>query len=84
MNVMAWPGMMRRRRGVMPFHNAGAPSSLAIKIQDWSKPLYLGFVPSRMTCFCILVLTTSGVRMEGGINCKSVNQGSKSVNEGQQ
>lgn len=40
MNVMAWPGMIRIKRGVIPFHKASGPSSLAIKAHDWPSPVY--------------------------------------------
>ena len=40
MNVIACPGMMRIKRGVIPFHNAAVPSSLAMTTQDWKRLLY--------------------------------------------
>jgi len=40
MNVIACPGMIRSRRGVIPFHNALIPSSFAITTHDCDKLLY--------------------------------------------
>ena len=40
MNVIACPGIMRISRGVIPFHKAGVPSSLAMTMQDCNRLLY--------------------------------------------
>ena len=59
MNVMACPGMIRIKRGVMPFQRARTPSSRAITPQACTRPVYFGVFPAVTTCFCSLVLTTS-------------------------
>ena len=51
--------MMRSKRGVMPFHRAAVPSSFAMSEHACPKPVYFGVLPGCITCFCILVLTTS-------------------------
>ena len=40
MNVIACPGIIRISLGVIPFHNAGVPSSLAMTMQDCKRLLY--------------------------------------------
>lgn len=50
MNVMACPGMMRINLGVIPFHNAGVPSSLAMTTQDCTRLLYFYMV---WMCVCV-------------------------------
>ena len=40
MKVIACPGMMRINRGVIPFHKAVIPSSLAMTTHDCKRPLY--------------------------------------------
>ena len=40
MNVIACPGTMRMSHGVIPFHSAGVPSSLAMTTQDCSRLRY--------------------------------------------
>lgn len=59
MKVIACPGMMRIKRGVIPFQSANTPSSFAIKEHACKSPVYLGSFPNEITCFCNLVLTTS-------------------------
>lgn len=63
--------MIRKRRGVIPFHSANTPSSLAMTAILCSNPVYLGVFPGVVTCFCKRVFTTC-CENEKKIGCKRV------------
>lgn len=54
--------------GVIPFHKDIVPSSFAIKPIACTIPVYFGALPGLMTCFCILVFTTSSGLLTYNIN----------------
>ena len=58
MNVIACPGMIRISRGVIPFHNAGSPSSLAMTVQDCNRLLYCPLLYIRVLhiVYCVMCI----------------------------